>query len=136
VIVLDANVWVSALRPQDVNHNMSDQWLAEWTGAGNGIVVPALFLAEVSGAVSRRAGVSGLGRQVVEDILADSSIHLVAVDQVLAEAASRYAADLLLRGADAVYVALAEKLGVPLVTWDQELVTRAASVVTVQTPSI
>jgi len=136
VIVLDASVWVSVLRPQDVNHNVSDRWLAEWTGAGNRIAVPSLFLAEVSGAVSRRAGVSGLGRQVIEDILADSSIELVAIDQALAETAARQAADLLVRGADAVYVALAEKLGVPLVTWDQELVARAANVITVRIPSI
>jgi predicted nucleic acid-binding protein len=79
VIVLDASVWVSALHPQDVNYRVSDQWLAAWTGAGNGIVVPTLFLAEVGGAVARRASSPGLGRQAIADILADSSIQLVAV---------------------------------------------------------
>jgi predicted nucleic acid-binding protein len=135
VIVLDASVWVSALRPQDVNHGVSDQWLAQCTGAGNGIVVPTLFLAEVGGAVARRAGASGLGRQAIADILADTTIQLVAVDHVLAESAARHAADLLLRGADAIYVALAEQLGIPLITWDQEQLTRAASQIAVQTPS-
>jgi predicted nucleic acid-binding protein len=39
-----------------------------------------------------------------------------------------------LRGADAVYVALAEALHAPLVTWDQEQLTRLADLIPVFTP--
>jgi predicted nucleic acid-binding protein len=39
-----------------------------------------------------------------------------------------------LRGADAVYVALARRLGMPLVTWDAEQRERAKPVVRVVTP--
>jgi len=47
----------------------------------------------------------------------------------------RFAANLRLRGADALYVAVAARLGVPLVTFDQELASRAALAVDVITPS-
>jgi predicted nucleic acid-binding protein len=44
------------------------------------------------------------------------------------------AADLGLRGADAVYVALAHQLGLTLVTWDREQLTRTASMIVSRTP--
>jgi predicted nucleic acid-binding protein len=39
-----------------------------------------------------------------------------------------------MRGADAIYAALASTLGVPLVSWDKEHVERASTRVTVYTP--
>ena len=48
--------------------------------------------------------------------------------------AAEVAADLRLRGADAVYVAAARLLRVPLVTWDREQQQRAGAVVVVQMP--
>ncbi|HEV8260717.1 MAG TPA: hypothetical protein VGQ19_08175 [Burkholderiales bacterium] len=45
------------------------------------------------------------------------------------------AAQYFLRGADAVYAALARQLGTPLVTWDKELLERAAAVVPTFTPA-
>jgi predicted nucleic acid-binding protein len=43
------------------------------------------------------------------------------------------AADLGLRGADAIYVALAHQLNVPFVTWDQEQLDRTSSAVVPET---
>jgi predicted nucleic acid-binding protein len=48
--------------------------------------------------------------------------------------AARCALDLRLRGADAVYVAVAHSLQVPLITWDREQLTRAAGRIAVRTP--
>jgi predicted nucleic acid-binding protein len=135
VIVLDASVWVSALQPDDVNHEISDQWLVRWTSS-NPIFVPSIFLAEVGGAIARRTGNSVLGSQIVEDIVGDPMVQLVMVDLVLAKSAARHAVTLFLRGADAVYVALAAQLGLPLITWDQEQLTRASNLVTAQSPTL
>jgi predicted nucleic acid-binding protein len=136
VIVLDASVWVSSLRSQDINHAISLQWSTQWIGGGGAIVVPTLFLAEVGGAVARPPRLPGLGRRAVADAIGEPAFTFVAVDQTLAEAAANHAADLLLRGADSVYVALAERMGIPLVTWDSEQLARAAVVVDVRTPTI
>ena len=136
MIVLDASVWISALKPLDVHHQVSDQWLADWISGGGTISVPTLFLAEVGGAVARRSGVPALGLQAVADLLKDPAIRLLPVNQPRAEASARHASSLLIRGSDAVYVALAEQLGVPLITWDNEQLTRAATVIDVRAPTI
>jgi predicted nucleic acid-binding protein len=41
-----------------------------------------------------------------------------------------------LKGSDAVYVALAERMGIPLITWDNEQLARGAAVIDVRTPTI
>ena len=61
------------------------------------------------------------------------SIHPFTESQ--GETAAAIAAQQFLRGADAVYVALAGQLRMPLVTWDKELLERAAAVVPTLTPA-
>jgi len=56
------------------------------------------------------------------------------LDLPRATAAGGVAANLGLRGADAVYIALAQQLGVTLVTWDREQLTRGAAMVLTRTP--
>ena len=62
-------------------------------------------------------------------------LRVVSLTHQVGVVATRLAAILSLRGADAVYVALAELLGGSLVTWDQEQLARAARTITVQTPA-
>lgn len=52
-----------------------------------------------------------------------------------AEEAARVAASYRLRGADAVYVAVAQEFGTMLITWDAEMLTRGARAVPVLTPT-
>ena len=58
------------------------------------------------------------------------------VDHDLGYEATRIAIDLGMRGADAMYVALAHKLGAPLVSLDREHVTRAGTYVKVIIPQL
>lgn len=62
--------------------------------------------------------------------------RLVSVDRPLAMLATRLAlaADLCLRGADALYVALARRQSAPLVTWDGEQLVRCEGSVEAVTP--
>jgi predicted nucleic acid-binding protein len=60
---------------------------------------------------------------------------LVAVDAELSELSATLAADLRMRGADVIYTALARRLGVPLITWDQEQRERSQPTVAVLTPA-
>jgi predicted nucleic acid-binding protein len=48
--------------------------------------------------------------------------------------AASLAADVRLRGGDAVYVAAARRLDLPLITWDSEQRQRAAGLVVVRAP--
>jgi len=61
-------------------------------------------------------------------------VSLVQIDQALVEDATDLAASLRLKGADAYYVALAMTLGLPLVTFDKEQLTRTTGVITTIRP--
>jgi predicted nucleic acid-binding protein len=131
VIVVDASVWIGLLLPDDLYHATSRRWIRDWGEAGGTIAAPTIFLPEVAGAIARRTTNTGFGTRAIADILADPTVYLVAVDDELAEAAGAIAATHRLRGADAVYVALAA----PLVTWDQEQIERIADVISALTPA-
>jgi predicted nucleic acid-binding protein len=62
------------------------------------------------------------------------TVHLVPIDTVLIQAAVEVATDLQLRAGDAIYVALAHQLNIPLVSWDREQLQRAESLVSTYTP--
>jgi predicted nucleic acid-binding protein len=134
VIVVDASVWVSRLVPQDVHHAASRQWLEERAAAGRDLVAPVLLLLEVAGAIARRTGEPALGRRAARDLLRVPGLRVVPLDRRLGLAATRLAADLRLRGADAAYVATAARLGVPLFTWNREQLACAGKDVDVRQP--
>jgi predicted nucleic acid-binding protein len=127
--VVDASVWVSRLVPADAHHAATVDWFARQEEAASLLVVPALMPAEVAGAIARRTRDGRLARRVVERLLRLPTLRLVTLDRRLAERAAVLAADLGLRGADAPYVAVADRLGLPLVTWDREQRERAGRAV-------
>jgi predicted nucleic acid-binding protein len=51
------------------------------------------------------------------------------MDASLMQEATSIAANLGLRGADAIYVATAKLLNLPLLTWDQEQLTKPAGII-------
>ena len=97
-------------------------------------MAPTLLFAELAGAVARRSGSPRLGRRAVDAILELPALRLITLDEALARAAADLAARLRLRGGDAVYIAAAALLRVPLVSWDTEQRQRAARVVDVVSP--
>jgi predicted nucleic acid-binding protein len=134
-MVVDASVWVSGLLPEDVHHRPSRRWLEDQQARDIALVVPTLALAEVGGAVARRVGVPELGRQAAEELRLMPGLRLVSLDPEMGAFAAEVAARLQLRGGDAVYVAAARTLDLPLVTWDQEIMTRAQGFVRVFEPA-
>ncbi len=134
-VVVDASLWVSSLLPGDAFHHASWEWLQQKTAEGEPLIAPAIMLAEVGGAISRRTSRPDLGRKAVVSLLRLRGLRLVAVDRQLGMEAARIAAQAGLRGADAVYAALARRLSVSLTTWDDELQQRAGHWVVVQRPT-
>jgi predicted nucleic acid-binding protein len=133
-MVVDASVWVSWAVSQDVHHQTSSCWLERSAAAGKFLVAPVLLLVEVAAAISRRTGEPRLAHLAVANLLRVPGLRLVPVDHRLGQEAARLAADLGLRGADAVYVAMARGLNIPLVTWDRDQQERAGKVIVVRTP--
>lgn len=133
--VVDASVWVSRFVSGDVHHQPSREWLAGLVEEGASVAAPALLLAEVAGAIARRTDRSELAVQALSLLERLPGIRLVPIEMELAQLAGRLAAELGLRGADATYVSLAHRLGVPLVTWDREQRERSATAINVRTPA-
>lgn len=136
MIVIDSSVWVSWLVSQDVHHQTSRQWMAGTLASGETLVVPSLALAEIAGAVARRTDQATHGKQAIRQLLRLPVLRVEPVDRSLAMAAALVAADLKLRGPDAIFAALAYRLGIPLVTWDNELAMRGGQLVTTLPPGI
>lgn len=134
-VVVDASVWLSRLVASDVHHGHTRRWLEREDRTGGLFVTPALALPEVSGAIGRRTRRPRLAHEAVRRLLGLPNLRVVALDAELAEHASALAAELALRGADAVYVALAERLDLALVTWDREQRMRAARSIGVIAPA-
>jgi len=133
-VVVDASVWASYLLPADPFHHPSRQWLVPWLTQKHEVVGPVLLLVEVASAIARRTGRPRLGRRAIRTLRQNPQVRLIDLDESLAVVAATLAVDLGIRGADAVYVAVAHRLSLPLVTWDQEQLTRGAAVVQTRTP--
>jgi predicted nucleic acid-binding protein len=65
---------------------------------------------------------------VVHYLINSSGVELVSIDSTLALNAAYLAARLYIKGADSMYVALAQVRNIPLVSWDNEQLNRAAVV--------
>lgn len=133
-VVVDASVWVARLVAHDAFYQTSREWLEKQRTAGVTFLAPALLLAEVAGAVSRRTGEAPLARRALQALEALPDLRLVDLDGELVQTAARLAADLGLRGADAFYVAVAARLQVPLATLDADQREKAANAIAIQEP--
>jgi predicted nucleic acid-binding protein len=135
VRVVDASVWVSLYATDDVNHSATLAWFEQVADAGEELVAPTFALVEVAAAMARRTRNPEDGRRAAARLLATPSRILVPVSDDLLGDAAELAVTLLLRAGDAPYVAVAARLGIGVVTWDREQLTRGAAVVQTATPA-
>ena len=133
-VVADASVWVGNFLPLDLFHAASVLWVTQYAATGGAILAPAWLRLEVAAAVARRTRQRAAGKQAEVDLMAVPALRLLPVDDALLDDAIELATDLGLRAGDASYVALAQRLAIPLVTWDQEQAGRAGARVTVFAP--
>jgi len=127
-VVIDASVWVARFVPSDRFHVTSAAWLRAQIRGRRALVSPNVLLPELAGSVARVLNDMGLGLAAARSLTRLSVVRLVPLDASLARQAYTVAATARLKGADAVYVALAQQLGVPLISWTGEQVARAGAV--------
>ena len=124
-IVVDASVWVARLVPEDTFYEPVKTWMSIRRNEDDQFLAPSLLLAEIGGAISRRTTPS-LGLKAVEHVQSLPGLQLVEMEHSMLREAARLAAELGLRGADSTYVAIAVRLGLPLITLDADQRERAA----------
>ena len=132
--VVDASVFVAYFHQQDRFHAASAQWIQRHLLANGTLRAPRLVLAEVAGAIARRTGDLVVAHAAVQHLTTLPELSLLIVTNSMTDAAASLAADLRLRGADALYVAAAAELGDPLVTWDDEQLVRGGRHILVRRP--
>jgi predicted nucleic acid-binding protein len=134
-MVIDASVWVGVFHAGDVHHEIAVLLLDRAIAQQLDLHLPNLALAEVAGVFARQTGNSAAARRTVGAILSLPGLQRHGFDDELADQACAIAGRCRLRGADAVYVALAAQLRVPLISLDREMLDRAARVVRALTPA-
>ncbi|MDQ6659625.1 MAG: type II toxin-antitoxin system VapC family toxin [Chloroflexota bacterium] len=133
-VVIDASVWVSRLLPHDLHHNASRLWVEQYKSKGGLFIAPSLLVIEVAASVSRQTGAAALAKEAARNLYTIHGIRIVPLKAHLVWTASQVAADLRLRTGDATYVAVADQLSIPLISWDKEQRQKAAERVPTYTP--
>ncbi len=134
-VVVDASVWVSRLMPPEINHNASSFWVERFTAEGGLLAAPSFLLIEVAAGVSRQTRQPSVSKKALEDLNNANVIQFISMDEVLTQAAIDVAINLQLRAGDAIYVALARQLNIPLISWDKEQLPKASTIITTYTPA-
>jgi predicted nucleic acid-binding protein len=134
-MIVDASVWVAMFRDNDVHHGASVSFLDVAIAKQQDLHIPNLALAEIAGVFTRQTGKARLATRTVRAVLALPRMQRHGLNDALSDRAAALAARCKLRGADSVYVALAEALDEPLITLDQEILDRATGIVRTATPA-
>jgi predicted nucleic acid-binding protein len=82
--------------------------------------VPAHFLAEIAGVLAQTGELDEIIEIEIRSIETSGRFHITPVSVGLGLLAAEIARVAKIRGADAVFVALARGLDIPLITWDRQ----------------
>lgn len=132
---VDASVWVNAFDQREPGHETSRRFLEVVHAQALPVVVPNLLCVEVAGAISRTRSDPTRAQEFATAVAHLPNVTLLPLDEELAQQARDLAALNGLRGADAVYTAVALHADCTLVSLDQEHLTRLTAVVQACAPA-
>jgi len=132
----DASVWVSREIPSDLNHQAATTWVNAHLHAGGYFTEPVWLLAEVAAAISRQISPqdAAVALALLWRLRRRKVMRFLPLSAALMRDTIDIAANYRIRSGDAVYVALARQLSIPLVSFDTDHLTKGASIVTVIRP--
>ena len=111
------------------------RWIADARTRREQLFAPAIMLPELASAVRRVTGHEEDAEEALDRFGEGSGISYVPASIELCNAAAEIAIRYSIKGCDAIYVALAQQLDEPLVTFDREQAERAAAVIRVIVPA-
>ncbi len=133
-VVVDASVLIAAVTARETGHLLARRFVGACTARALPIFVPVIALAEFSGGLSR----TGRSAEQIKRFLAiyrsQAEFTVVPIEVELGDEAVSIATLQRIKGCDAIYLALARDLTLPLVTLDREQQDRAPADVEVRTP--
>jgi predicted nucleic acid-binding protein len=121
---LDASVHISALNPYEPASSTSQALLRLIHQRQIPLFCPTLLPVEVAAALARTMDDAGRALALAVLVRDWPNQTLVPLDGALMDRATELAASSRLRGADAVYAAVAQQLGTTLITLDRQQLER------------
>lgn len=109
-LTVDASVFVAASRADEVHYLASRHFLQQARAQRCNLYCPTLVLPECAAAIARPTADANLAGELVSLVETFPRLQLVPLDLPLARRAVQVARDHRLRGADSVYVSVAEML--------------------------
>jgi predicted nucleic acid-binding protein len=134
VLTVDASVFVAAEIRGEPEHKHARRLLAVALEEDLAFHLPWLAVVEASVAVGRRLGSAEAAGRTAMMIVDFPDVTLHSVDRAVSLLAAAIGATCRLRGADAIYAAVAKKHGTTLITCDNELRERVAGTIEALTP--
>ncbi len=131
-LVCDTSVIAAMFIPGDEHHRRSLAWYSQVMIDGDTLHAPNLLIVEVAAAIRRITSNGELVERAIDQIQDDFKLYELTAERALA--AARVADTCSIRGADAVYVALAQELGETLITLDGQQLDRGSQVATTRRP--
>jgi len=132
-LTVDASVFVAASRSDEAHYPASHQFLQQVRAQRCNLFCPTLLLPECAAAIARPTADARLAAELVSLVETFPRLQLIPLDLPLAHRAVQVARGHRLRGADSVYVSVAETFNSRLIAWDDEMLERGAEVVTTMT---
>lgn len=133
--VIDASVFMAAVRIEEEHYIVSRTFLQRVRAPTVTVFCPMLVLPECAAAIARPTGEAALAEELVALVESFPGLHLVAMELALARRAAQIAIGRRLKGADSIYVAVAEIYHATLVTWDGEMLERGPAIAPTCTPA-
>lgn len=134
-LVVDSNIFVSGLDPKDVFHSECKPIIDRIVKMELEAVCPTLVLVEVVCVIKRRTSNELTARRTLKNLSRLPSIIWLELSFPVALKASILGSQTGVKGGDAVVIQVSEQLGIPLLTNDREIGSKAPKGVIVWDPS-
>ena len=127
-LTIDASVWIAAADVTDKFHQPSRDLLRKIVADGIAVIQPAFGKTEGACALARRLRDGAQAQQLTHSLMNRMVTSEVAMDTAFLIATESIGTRQFLRGADALYAAVAQQSQSPLISWDNEHLQRAGGI--------
>ena len=132
---VDASVFISAAKGNEPYSTQSKSFLGVVKNEGYKMLVPEILIPEVASGLVRATTNAEFSFEFVRALRSLPNFAFIPVDGRLADRAATIIFETKLRGADAIYVAVAFAYGVPLITLDEDQLAKGKKLIEVRRPT-
>lgn len=134
-LVIDSNIFVSSLDPEDIFHDECYPILEKILTFEIEALCPSLVLVETTCVLRRRTNSEQIAVAIYKNLAQMPAINWLDINLEVAERASMLGAKTRLRGGDTIVLQVAEQYGIPLLTKDREIKQKSPKNIMVLEPT-